>query len=78
MIAMALVNEPRILFLDDPGLGLDANDRHMIHTAVRSLPEREITTVYSTSNDEEASSLCHRVACMSEGRITDIGLPEPV
>ena len=40
MIAMALVNEPRILFLDDPGLGLDANDRHMIHTAVRDLSQR--------------------------------------
>ena len=63
-IAAALVNDPRILFLDEPTTGLDPQARRHLWGVVRELAERGHTIVLTTHYMEEAEELCHRVAIM--------------
>ena len=67
-IAMALVSEPRILFLDEPTLGLDVLARRDLWETIRSLKGR-ITIVLTTHYMEEAEALSDRVAILKEGRL---------
>ena len=75
LIARALVNRPRALFLDEPTKGLDpASARDLRAIAARLA--REGTTVFLTTHDmEEADELCHRVAFLSEGRVVALDSP---
>ncbi len=76
MLAMALIHEPRVLFLDEPTAGLDVASRRLIHARVRSLAEHGVTVFYTTHNIEEANLLCDRVAIIREGRLVAVDTPE--
>ncbi len=74
-IALAMVNEPDIVFLDEPTTGLDAQVRREIHTLISELSDRNTTILLTTHYIEEAEQLCQRVAIMDEGRIIAQGTP---
>lgn len=74
-IALALVSEPRIVFLDEPTTGLDPQARRRIWEIVESFREQEKTVVITTHYIEEAEHLCDRVAVMDHGRIIAQGSP---
>jgi len=74
-IAMALISEPRILFLDEPTLGLDVLARHDLWDAVRALKGR-ITIILTTHYMEEAEALSDRIGIMKEGRLLAVGTAE--
>ena len=75
-IASALVNEPRVLFLDEPTTGLDPQARRHLWALVRTLQGRGHTGVLTTHYMEEAEELCDRVAVMDGGRIIALGTPQ--
>jgi ABC-2 type transport system ATP-binding protein len=71
-IAMALILEPKILFLDEPTLGLDVLARAELWEQIRAL-KGEITVILTTHYMEEAESLSDRIGVMSRGRLIRIG-----
>lgn len=71
-IAMALISEPEILFLDEPTLGLDVLARRDLWAIIRKLKEK-ITIILTTHYLEEVEALCDRVAIMQKGKIKAIG-----
>ncbi len=75
-IASSLVNEPDILFLDEPTTGLDPRARRDVWQLIRSINERGITIVMTTHYMEEAEFLCNRVAIMDRGQILKINEPK--
>ena len=74
-IAMALISEPQILFLDEPTLGLDVLARHDLWDAIRGLKGR-ITMVLTTHYMEEAEALSDRIGIMKNGRLLAVGTAE--
>jgi ABC-2 type transport system ATP-binding protein len=76
ILAMALINEPKLLFLDEPTSGLDVQSTHMILSLLRSLNEKGTTIFLTTHNMEEANQLCHRVGIIRNGKIIAIDAPE--
>src|SRR5580698_8257613 len=74
-IALALVNDPEVVFLDELTTGLDPQARHAIWDLVRGIRERGKTVFLTTHLMEEAERLCDRVAIMEHGRIIDIDTP---
>ena len=74
-IAMALISEPRILFLDEPTLGLDVLARHDLWEAIRSL-KGKITIILTTHYMEEAEALSDRIGIMKDGRLLALGTAE--
>jgi lipooligosaccharide transport system ATP-binding protein len=74
-IARALVNQPRILVLDEPTTGLDPQARHLVWQKLRLLKSQGVTMLLSTHNMEEASHLCDRIVVMHVGRILAQGAP---
>ena len=74
-IAMALISEPEILFLDEPTLGLDVLARHDLWEVIRSLKGR-ITVILTTHYMEEAEALSDRIGIMKEGRLLAVGTAE--
>jgi ABC-2 type transport system ATP-binding protein len=75
-IAAALVNEPRVLFLDEPSTGLDPQARRHLWALIRDIRERGHTVVLTTHYMEEAEELCDRVAIMDGGRIVALDTPQ--
>jgi len=75
-IASALVNQPRVLFLDEPTTGLDPQARRHLWALVRTLKDRGHTVVLTTHYMEEAEELCDRVAIMDGGRIIALDTPQ--
>jgi ABC-2 type transport system ATP-binding protein len=75
-IASALVNDPRVLFLDEPTTGLDPRARRDLWDLVRDIHTRGKTVVLTTHYMEEAEALCGRVAIMDRGRIIALGTPQ--
>jgi ABC-2 type transport system ATP-binding protein len=75
-IALALINDPEVVFLDELTTGLDPQSRHAIWGLVRGIRERGKTVFLTTHLMEEAERLCDRVAIMEHGRIVDIDTPE--
>ena len=71
-IAMALISEPKILFLDEPTLGLDVIARHELWDMIRSL-KGKATIILTTHYMEEAEKLSDRIGIMSNGKLVDIG-----
>ncbi len=71
-IAMALISEPKVLFLDEPTLGLDVLARRELWRAIESL-KGKITIILTTHYMEEAVSLSDRIAIMLKGKISAIG-----
>ena len=75
-IAMSLVHEPSVLFLDEPTLGLDVQSRRGLWRVVEELKQRGVTILLTTHYMEEAEALSDRVAIMHRGRIVEVGSPE--
>jgi ABC-2 type transport system ATP-binding protein len=75
-IALALINDPEVVFLDELTTGLDPQSRRTIWDLVRGIRERDKTVFLTTHLMEEAERLCDRVAIMDHGRIIDIDKPE--
>jgi len=74
-LARALVNDPDVIFLDEPTTGLDPQARHLIWQRLRELTARGKTLVLTTHFMDEAERLCHRLAVMDNGRIISSGTP---
>lgn len=74
-IALALISEPKILFLDEPTLGLDILGRRELWTIMERLKEK-ITIVLTTHYLEEAETLCDRICVMKDGQLKAIGTVE--
>lgn len=71
-IAMALISDPQILFLDEPTLGLDVLARRELWTAIRKLKGR-VTMMLTTHSMEEAQALSDRIGIMSKGELRAVG-----
>src|ERR1700727_686747 len=75
-IALALINDPEVVFLDELTTGLDPQSRRAIWDLVRGIRDRGKTVFMTTHLMEEAERLCDRVAIIEHGKIIDIGSPE--
>lgn len=75
-IACALVNSPKVLFLDEPTTGLDPQAKRNLWDLVLQLNKSGMTIVLTTHNMEEAESLCHRIAIMDHGKIVAEDTPQ--
>ena len=76
-IAMALISEPKILFLDEPTLGLDVIARSELWDTIRALKSK-VTIILTTHYMEEAESLSDRVAIMKDGKLLITATPEAI
>ena len=74
-IAMALISQPEILFLDEPTLGLDVIARSELWDLIREL-KGKVTIILTTHYMEEAEALSDRIGIMAEGRLLAVGTPE--
>ena len=77
-IARALVNDPRVLFLDEPTTGLDPQARHVVWERLKRLLAEGRTIILTTHFMDEAERLCHRLAIMDRGRFIAEGSPREV
>jgi len=75
-IACALVNDPKVLFLDEPTTGLDPQAKRNLWDLVLELNNAGMTIVLTTHNMEEAESLCQRIAIMDHGKIVAQDTPQ--
>ncbi len=75
-IAASLVNDPEVVFLDEPTTGLDPQARHNLWDFIQSINRDGRTVVLTTHYMEEAEFLCHRVAIMDRGRIVALETPK--
>jgi ABC-2 type transport system ATP-binding protein len=75
-IALALINDPEVVFLDELTTGLDPQSRRAIWELIRGIRERGKTVFMTTHLMEEAERLCDRVAIIEHGRIIEIGRPD--
>jgi ABC-2 type transport system ATP-binding protein len=75
-LAMALVNNPRVLFFDEPTAGLDPQVRREIYDIIEELRREKKTIVITTHYIEEAERLCDRVAIVDHGKVIAIGTPQ--
>lgn len=76
LLARALINNPRLLVMDEPTIGLDPQGRHLIWEKLKSLQAAGNTIVLTTHYLEEAERLCNRLVIMDSGRILVEGSPE--
>jgi ABC-2 type transport system ATP-binding protein len=75
MIARALIHRPKLLFLDEPTVGLDAQTRRKVWDLIRRMNTEGTTVFLTTHYIEEAEALCQRVGVLHHGRIIAIGSP---
>ena len=75
-VASALVNKPKVLFLDEPTTGLDPQARRNLWELISDIKKRGITIVLTTHYMEEAELLCDRVAIMDAGKIIALDTPD--
>ncbi|MGQ9782297.1 MAG: ABC transporter ATP-binding protein [Nitrososphaeria archaeon] len=76
LVSMALINDPRVLFLDEPTGGLDVLNAKKIRDLILELKKSGVTIFLTTHNVEEAGALCDRIAIIKSGRIVELGSPE--
>ncbi len=76
IVAMGLMNDPKLLFLDEPTAGLDVESVRLIRELIREFNSKGITIILTTHNIEEANQLCDKVAIMNHGKIVAIDRPE--
>ncbi|MBS1833933.1 MAG: ABC transporter ATP-binding protein [Acidobacteria bacterium] len=77
-LALAMVNEPQLVFLDEPTTGLDPQVRLEIHGLIQELRNAKSSIVITTHYIEEAERLCDRVAIIDAGKIIEIGTPREI
>ncbi len=75
IIARAMMNDPRLLILDEPTTGLDPQARHLIWEKVRELKRKKVTVILTTHYMDEAERLCDRLVIMDHGKIILQGRP---
>lgn len=75
-IAAALINRPRVLFLDEPTTGLDPQARRNLWELIKNIKSKGITVVLTTHYMDEAELLCDRIAIMDNGEIVTIDTPK--
>jgi ABC-2 type transport system ATP-binding protein len=75
MIARALLHQPKVLFLDEPTVGLDPQVRRRLWDLIRHLKNEGITVLLTTHYIEEAENLCQRVAIMEKGQLIALDSP---
>lgn len=75
-LAIGLLHEPAILFLDEPTVGVDPQSRNHIFESIRQLIEKGLTVFYTTHYMEEAQSLCHRVGIFDRGQLVALDTPK--
>ncbi|MDE3109255.1 MAG: ABC transporter ATP-binding protein [Acidobacteriota bacterium] len=74
-LAMALVNDPKVVFLDEPTAGLDPQVRREIYAIIEQLRRENTTVLLTTHYIEEAERLCDRVAIVDHGKVIAMGTP---
>jgi ABC-2 type transport system ATP-binding protein len=74
-LAVALMGNPRLLFLDEPTVGIDPQSRNKIFETIFGLRDKGITVLYTTHYMEEADRLCNRIAIMDGGKIIAMDTP---
>ena len=77
-LALALVNDPQLVFLDEPTTGLDPQVRLEIHNLISEMRDARRTILLTTHYIEEAERLCDRVAIMDQGKIIALGTPREI
>lgn len=77
-LARAVMNEPELLFLDEPSSGLDPQAVTMIHQLIRKEQKRGAAIFLTTHNMEEAGKLCDHIALLNEGKIVEYGSPKEI
>lgn len=77
-LALALLNDPTLLFLDEPTTGLDPQIRHEIHGVIQGLKQERRSILITTHYIEEAERLCDRVAIIDAGKIIELGTPREI
>jgi ABC-2 type transport system ATP-binding protein len=75
-IAAGLLHQPRVLFLDEPTVGVDPQSRNFIFDNIERLNQQGMTILYTTHYMEEAERLCHRVAIIDQGQIVALDTPK--
>ena len=75
-IARGLMHSPRVLFLDEPTIGLDPQTRRSIWRYIRALQETEGTTIFMTTHYMDEAELCDRIAIIDRGEIVVLDTPE--
>jgi ABC-2 type transport system ATP-binding protein len=75
-IARGLLHSPRVLFLDEPTIGLDPQTRNSIWSYIRALQESEGTTIFMTTHYMDEAEICDRVAIMDRGEIVVLDTPQ--
>jgi ABC-2 type transport system ATP-binding protein len=68
-LAIALMGNPQLLFLDEPTVGIDPQSRNNIFENIQALQKKGLTVLYTTHYMEEADRLCQRIAIMDGGKI---------
>jgi ABC-2 type transport system ATP-binding protein len=76
MIARALIHEPRVIFLDEPTVGLDPQTRLSLWEILRALHQQGRTIVMTTHYMEEADKLCDRIAIVDRGQLLELDTPQ--
>ncbi|MFC1958486.1 ABC transporter ATP-binding protein [Chloroflexota bacterium] len=76
LLARGLINQPEIMILDEPTVGLDPQARHLVWQKLGELKAQGVTQLLCTQNMEEAATLCDRVAVMHLGKILSKGSPQ--
>ena len=77
-IARAIINKPKVLFLDEPTANLDPATALEIHKLIQKLQEDGATIFMTTHNMEEAASLCSKIALLDKGKILEYGSPKEI
>lgn len=76
LLALALINDPEVVFLDEPTTGLDPQSRHNFWQLIRSIKKRNKTIVMTTHYMEEAEALCDEIVIMDSGKLLEQGSPK--
>ena len=75
-IATTLINDPKIIFLDEPTTGLDPQARRNLWDLIRQIQQRDTTVIITTHYMDEAEYLCNRVAIVDSGKIVALNTPD--
>ncbi|MEW6002282.1 MAG: ATP-binding cassette domain-containing protein [Nitrospirota bacterium] len=75
-VARGLIHRPRVLFLDEPTLGLDPQSRTNLWEFIAELPEKHNVTIFMTTHYMEEAEVCDKIAIIDNGKIIAIGTPE--
>jgi len=76
LIARGMINQPQLLILDEPTIGLDPQAKHLVWRKLAELKSQGVTQLLCTHNMEEAAAICDRVAIMHLGKILSLDTPQ--